>query len=303
MAETSGMVIRRIRRVKKGGHHGGAWKIALADFALAMMAFFMVLWIMSVASPEELSAIQGYFNDPKGIGTAGHSNNPIDLGGSPAKSNEHKLDLLLPEPGSVKTPEILDSEEIATSEKKESEELVETITEMMQELDVLQAVESNLKIDITPDGVRITLLDDENKPMFAKGSGQLLPEFEAVLLNIGQIISTLRNQIVISGHTDSSPYSVGALGNWELSSMRANEARRLLEEGGVRDAKIAQVIGLADSVPYNKEEPTSAANRRMSLILLTDEAFREMVERNRRSYSENEVQQKEPFKLQAKDVF
>lgn len=115
MADKSANPIRRVRKIKKAAPHGGAWKIALADFALAMMAFFMVLWIMSVASPEELAAIEGYFNDPQGIGTAGHSNNPIDLGGSPAKSNQHKLDLLLPEPGSVKTPELTDLEEEASA--------------------------------------------------------------------------------------------------------------------------------------------------------------------------------------------
>ena len=300
MAETSGMIVRRVRKIKKGGHHGGAWKIALADFAIAMMAFFMVLWIISVASPEELSAIEGYFNDPVGVGTAGHSNNPIDLGGSPAKSNQHKLDLLLPEPGSVMDPDDADSEETAKAEA-EKKELVETIGSMMQEINILQAVESNLKVDITPDGVRITLLDDENKPMFSKGSGQLLPEFEAVLLNIGQMISQLSNNIVISGHTDSSIYSVGAIGNWELSSMRANESRRLLEEGGVSNARVAQVIGLSDSIPYDKEDPTSDANRRISLILLTDDAYREMIERNRHSYAE--TKQEEPFELKAEDVF
>ncbi|TBR44713.1 flagellar motor protein [Marinomonas agarivorans] len=301
MAEKSDTPIRRVRKIKKAAPHGGAWKIALADFALAMMAFFMVLWIMSVASPEELAAIEGYFNDPKGIGTAGHSNNPIDLGGSPAKSNQHKLDLLLPDPGSVKTPEKTDLNEEASA-TKEKAELVETISNMMQEVEVLKSVESNIKIDITPDGVRITLLDNENKPMFSKGSGQLTPEFEAVLLNVGQVISQLKNQIVIAGHTDSSTYSTGPIGNWELSAMRANEARRLLEEGGVRDANMAQVVGLADSVPYDKEDPTGATNRRVSLILLTDEGYRAMVERNRRSYSEVEVEQKNQ-PLKAEDVF
>lgn len=300
MAEKSGMIVRRVRKIKKGGHHGGAWKIALADFALAMMAFFMVLWIISVASPEELAAIQGYFNDPKGVGTAGHGTVPIDLGGSPARSDEHKLDLMLPEPGSVDDPEDTEAEEIARAEQ-EKMQMMETVATLMNDLNIIQSVESNLKVDITPDGVRITLLDDENKPMFSKGSGQLLPEFEAVLLNIGQILSQLGNHVVISGHTDSTAYGSGPIGNWELSSMRANESRRLLEEGGLSDAHIAQVIGLADSVPYDKQDPTSATNRRISLILLTDDAYEEMVNRNRLSYAES--QQSEPVELKAEDVF
>lgn len=287
MAESSGTIIRRVKKVKKGGHHGGAWKIALADFALAMMAFFLVMWIINVASPQELAAIQGYFNDPKGASTAGFSNHPIDLGGSPAKSTEKKLDLDLPDPGSVKKPDTVEEQANSNQDEvaeQEKEELAAMIGRRFEANKAFEALQDNLRIEITPEGLRVTLLDKISKPMFAQGSGRLTPDFEIALLNIGQILSGLNNHVVISGHTDSSAFSMAGLGNWELSSMRANESRRLLREGGVVDDRFAQVIGLADTVPYESNQPEASINRRVSIILLTSAAYKRMLERNRLSY-------------------
>ncbi|KJZ09922.1 MAG: flagellar motor protein MotB [Marinomonas sp.] len=287
MAETSGPIIRRVKKVKKGGHHGGAWKIALADFALAMMAFFLVMWIINVASPEELSAIQGYFNDPQGASTAGFSNHPIDLGGSPAKSTEKKIDLNLPDPGSVQKPDSV--EERANSHhdlvaEQEQADLAAMLGQKLSGNEAFEALKENLQIEITPDGIRVTLLDKIHKPMFAAGSGRLTPDFEIALLNIGQVLSGLKNRLVVSGHTDSSAYSFAGLGNWELSSMRANEARRLLREGGTVDERFVQVMGLSDTVPYNEDEPEAGINRRVSILLLTSAAYKRMQERNRLIY-------------------
>ena len=289
MAEPSGTIIRRVKKVKKGGHHGGAWKIALADFALAMMAFFLVMWIINVASPQELAAIQGYFNDPKGMSTAGYSNNPIDLGGSPAKSTERKLDINLPDPGSVQRPDSV--KEDANSHRdqvaeQEQADLAAALGKKFEGEKVFEAVKENLQIEITPDGIRVTLLDKQNKPMFAQGSGRLMPDFELAMLNIGQVLSELSNKLVVSGHTDSSAYSFAGLGNWELSSMRANEARRLLREGGASDTRFVQVMGLSDTAPYDRTDPASGINRRVSVLLLTDAAYKRMQERNRYIYGE-----------------
>lgn len=287
MSDSSGTIIRRVKKIKKSAPHGGGWKIALADFALAMMAFFLVMWIINVASPEELAAIQGYFNDPKGMSSAGYSNHPIDLGGSPAKSNVSKLDLDLPEPGSVKNPDSVEDQansnrdEVAEQEK---EELAAMLGRRFEADKVFEALQENLRIEITPDGIRVTLLDKISKPMFAQGSGRLTADFEIALLNIGQVLSGLKNRLVISGHTDSSSYSLAGLGNWELSSMRANEARRLLREGGTNDERFAQVIGLSDTVPYESTQPEASINRRVSIILLTNAAYKRMLERNRLSF-------------------
>lgn len=303
MPEVSGTIIRRVKKVKKAAHHGGAWKIALADFALAMMAFFLVLWIINVSSPEELAAIQGYFNDPKGMSTAGYSNHPIDLGGSPATSEESKLDLNLPEPGSVRNPDSVEDQANSNHDQvaeQEKEELAAMLGRRLEANKAFEALQENLRIEITPDGIRVTLLDKINKPMFAQGSGRLMPDFEIALLNIGQVLSGLKNHLVISGHTDSSSYSMAGLGNWELSSMRANESRRLLRDGGIGDDRFAQVIGLADTVPYENGLPEAGINRRVSIILLTSAAYKRMLERNRLSFGANSDQH---FEIAPEAVF
>lgn len=277
-------VIRRVKRIKKAGHHGGAWKIALADFALAMMAFFLVLWIINVASPEELAAIEGYFNDPKGMSTAGYSANPIDLGGSPAKSTEKKLDLDLPDPGS--TPQLTDEQAMRTgNDGVELEKMNAMLVEQFRSLDRVQSNNHNMRIEITPDGVRITLIDDPDKPMFERGSAELVPDMENTLLSMAAVFGMVPNPIVITGHTDASTFSEGGYeDNWDLSSARANSAKRALLEGGLQVRRVAQVIGLADTVPYNRLDPQSPENRRISITLLTDAAYKRLLESARRRF-------------------
>ena len=277
-------VIRRVKKVKRGGHHGGAWKIALADFALAMMAFFLVLWIINVSSPDELKAIEGYFNDPMGVATAGYSNDPIDLGGSPAMSTEQKLDIDLPEPGSV--PEA--QNETNKREGKEGDEIEKMnnlLVEQFQSIDRINSQQQNMRIEITPDGVRITLIDDPDRPMFERGSARLVPDMENTLLSMGSVFERVQNPISITGHTDSSTFNdANGMDNWDLSSARANAAKRALVEGGVASRRIAQVIGLADTVPYNRLDPDSPENRRISVMLLTDDAYKRMLSQSRRRY-------------------
>jgi len=278
------LVIRRVKKVKKGGHHGGAWKIALADFALAMMALFLVLWLLSVASPEELASVEGYFQDPMGPSTAGYSANPIDLGGSPAKSIENKLDLQLPEAGSTDVQSI-ENRLGSGSETADSTSLNDVVLEQMEKMNITLSEEKNLRIEITPLGVRITLLDDPNKPMFERGSARMMPDIENTLLAMSPIFNSVTNPIVITGHTDSSKFGdSNRLDNWDLSALRANAARRILEEGGVISDRVAQVIGLSDTIPYNRSDRNSAENRRISITLLTDDAYKEMLERNRRNF-------------------
>lgn len=299
-AGSDSIVIRRVRKTKRGGHHGGAWKIALADFALAMMAFFLVLWIINVASPQDLVVIQGYFNDPLGQSTAGYSDKPIDLGGSPAKSKEKKLDLNLPDPGS--TPKnVKEKQKAQDAEKKQLEEMNQSLQAKLKQMNLSNSLMKNIRIEITPQGVRITLLDDPNKPMFERGSAQFVPDFENTLLSMAPIFAGVKNPITITGHTDSVKFNGNGLDNWDLSSRRANSARRILEEGGVQDKRIAQVIGLSDTVPYNRVDPTSAENRRISITLLTDAAYKRLLERNRLNYGP--VTKQTDVKLAPESVF
>ncbi|MEP0072591.1 MAG: OmpA family protein, partial [Marinomonas sp.] len=145
--------------------------------------------------------------------------------------------------------------------------------------------ENNLRIEITPLGVRITLLDSPDKPMFERGSARMMPDIENTLLSMSPLFNKVQNPIVITGHTDSSQFNdPQSLDNWDLSALRANAARRILEEGGVEDRRIAQVIGLADSVPYNRFDTDSAENRRISITLLTDSAYKKMLDQNRRNF-------------------
>ena len=298
---SNGLVIRRVKKIKKGGHHGGAWKIALADFALAMMALFLVLWIMSVASPEELKSIEGYFQDPMGASTAGYSANPIDLGGSPAKSAEKKLDLQLPEPGSTDT-QSRDKLLGYGPDSAESKSINNMLLEEMSKMNTLLTQQNNMRIEITPLGVRITLLDDPDKPMFERGSARMMPDIENTLLTMAPIFNRVTNPIVITGHTDSSKFSgAGRTDNWDLSALRANAARHILEEGGVEDKRIAQVIGLSDTIPYNRFDTDSAENRRISITLLTDDAYKKLLDQNRRNFG-NPGQQSD-LKLTPETVF
>lgn len=283
-------VIRRVKKIKKGGHHGGAWKIALADFALAMMAFFLVLWIINVSSPEELAAIEGYFNDPMGVSSAGYSNQPIDLGGSPAKSTERKLDMDLPEPGS--TPEEKDTtQQRDGNDGEEVERMNNLLVQEFQSIDRINSQQQNMRIEITPDGVRITLIDDPDNPMFERGSARLVPDMENTLLSMASVFARVQNPIAISGHTDASTYAGGNyVDNWDLSSARANAAKRALLEGGVAPRRIAQVTGLADTVPYNRLDPQAPENRRISVMLMTDEAYKRMLSQSRQRFGGEQVE-------------
>lgn len=281
---SNSLVIRRVKKVKKGGHHGGAWKIALADFALAMMALFLVLWILSVASPEELASIEGYFQDPMGQSTAGFSANPIDLGGSPAKSPEKKLDLQLPESGSADVRNT-DTRLGNGAELAEANSLNDVLNDELNKMNIMVSKQNNLRIEITPLGVRITLLDNPDAPMFERGSARMMPDIENTLLSIAPIFNKVTNPIVITGHTDSSKFTgAGGVDNWDLSALRANAARYILEEGGIKNDRIAQVIGLSDTIPYNRFDTDSAENRRISITLLTDDAYKKLLDQNRQNF-------------------
>ncbi len=274
MENNQPIIVKRVKRYG-AGHHGGAWKIAFADFATAMMAFFLVLWLMSSATPEQLVAIAGYFKDPVGFSDSG-SPYVIDLGGSPEMSPEQTLN---PEVKSTPAPDRVpvdaDKQEAAAEqvEQERLEMLLQELQDKVNENPQLAKFKDQILFEITQDGLRIQIMDAENRPMFDIGSARLKPYFEDILLAMADTIKTVPNKVSISGHTDATPYiGNNGFGNWELSANRANAARRALLAGGYPDSQVARVVGYASSSLYDKENPNNPINRRIDIVVLTKKA-------------------------------
>lgn len=278
MENNQPIIVKRVKKVA-GGHHGGAWKIAFADFATAMMAFFLVMWLMTSATPEQKKAISGYFQDPIGF-TESASPYAIDLGGTPTPAPERTLS-----PDISETPESqpdetgVSTDQIETLAEKMEQERLELLLQELQnkveENPELQRFKDQILFEITQDGLRIQIMDAENRPMFALGSANLQPYFEDILLAMADTIRAVPNKISISGHTDAKPFAGrGDFGNWELSSNRANAARRTLVAGGYPDEQVARVVGYASSALFDREDPFNPVNRRIDIVVLTKKAQR-----------------------------
>gem|GEM_PF-110147 len=269
-----------IRKVVKGhgGHHGGAWKVAFADFATAMMAFFLVLWLSASTTPEQKAAVAGYFKDPVGF-TKGGSPLAIDLGGTPAVVNITLKKADQNERNNEKNKANLDlkanqvEQLAATLEKKKLQEVMDQLKKKIDSNPLLKEFKDQIKLNITKDGLQIQIVDKEKRPMFDSGSAVLKVYSEDILTELAVTLSQLPNKISITGHTDAHPF-VGRpdYSNWELSADRANAARRALTEAGISDKQIARVVGLAASVPYDKTHPYAAVNRRISILVLNKKA-------------------------------
>ncbi len=270
------IIVKRISR-KADGHHGGSWKIAFADFAVAMMAFFLVMWLLASATEEQLQMISGYFNDPINFDTSG-SPFVIDLGGTP----EIGLDQSLREQDATQ----LDADTIESlADQLERRELDLLLQELQNRIDtepVLQRFREQILLEITADGLRIQIVDAENRPMFASGSARLRDYFEEILLALSDTIAKVENKISISGHTDAQPFTVRRdYGNWELSADRANAARRTLLAAGYPQEQIARVVGYAESAPFDIDDPLNPINRRIEIVVLNKRAERMMVDSTR----------------------
>lgn len=268
-----------VKRVKKnaGGHHGGAWKIAFADFATAMMAFFLVMWLMSSATPEQKKAISGYFQDPIGF-TESASPHAIDLGGSPTPAPDRTLNPEIQDLTDSQDVDIDADQVESLADKLERERLELVLQELQNKVEEnpeLQRFKDQILFEITQDGLRIQIVDAENRPMFALGSANLQPYFEDILLAMADTIRAVPNKISISGHTDAKPFvGRGDFGNWELSANRANAARRALIAGGYADEQVARVVGYASSALFDRNDPFNPVNRRIDIVVLTKKAQR-----------------------------
>ncbi|MCO7227428.1 flagellar motor protein MotB [Pleionea sp. CnH1-48] len=261
------IIVRKV--IKKGdGHHGGAWKVAFADFATAMMAFFLLLWLMGNTSDEEKQAISGYFVDPAGSTlTPGANNIPIGEGGA----NQAVIEMVHPEAG--EPPKELDEKDIERlaeeQEVKKLEALKDTLENLVETSKAFEAFKEQILIDITPSGLRIQIVDKDKRPMFDSGKADLKFYSRSILYSLAGVLKKVPNQLSITGHTDAIPFDGReGYGNWELSSDRANAARRALIRGGITMDKIFRVEGFADSALFDENNPENPINRRIAIIVL-----------------------------------
>ncbi|MCM5703749.1 flagellar motor protein MotB [Larsenimonas salina] len=265
------IVIKRKKKSDHGAH--GSWKIAYADFMTAMMAFFLVMWLLSGTSEAELEAISEYFNTPLKVAMFGGdknsaSNSAIPGGGDDVTHQEGEVKKVVITPHAYR----LDDAELR--------QLKFRLDSLIQQDPALRALQEQLKIEMTPDGLRIQIIDSNNRPMFKIGSADIVPYMRKVLRTIAPVLNELPNHITISGHTDDLPYAAGdaAYSNWELSSDRANAARRELVAGGLDSQKLFRVIGLAATMSLDPDTPDAPINRRISILMLNQDSERRMLD-------------------------
>lgn len=275
------IVIKRIKKVA-GGHSGGAWKIAYADFVTAMMAFFLLMWLLGSTAQGDLSGIADYFKTPlkvamQGGSGSGDSSSVIKSGGADLtrKSGQVKKGESKAEKKSYNLKAAqAELERIEATNLKHLKKRLEAAIDVNP---TLKQFKRQLLIDITSEGLRIQIVDEQNRPMFNVASAELQPYTKIILHEIGQVLNDVQNRVSLSGHTDVTPYANGGRGysNWELSADRANASRRELIAGGMSEAKMLRVVGLASSVPFNQAAPYDPVNRRISIIVMnkrTEEA-------------------------------
>ncbi|MDE2418568.1 MAG: flagellar motor protein MotB [Burkholderiales bacterium] len=271
-----------IKRIKKAGHasHGGAWKIAYADFVTAMMAFFLLMWLLGSTSEGDKKGISDYFQSPlkvamQGGSGAGASNSVINGGGNDLTQSAGQSKR---GDGADKNAKKLSGDknkvETAMRDAKKLAALSAKIASVISNNPKLSEFSSNIRLEITPDGLQIQIVDDQRRPMFDSGSASVKPYMRDILREIGIALTDVENKISLDGHTDRSAYGNAARGysNWELSADRANATRRELAAAGMPDEKLARVVGMGSSLPLEPDNPLSPSNRRISILVMTKEA-------------------------------
>jgi chemotaxis protein MotB len=306
--EATVVIIKKIKKGGGGGHHGGAWKVAYADFVTAMMAFFLLLWLLNATTEEQKKGIAEYFSPVTTFSPESVSENPSGSGGvmggrsmiseGALVNDTSPIGITVALPGSKENSEAqteqeadgtkdsqrLAQENDAPEQAVDRDQVDQLARELEQErfeqaeTELRQALESvpdladfakNLVIDQTPEGLRIQIIDQEGRSMFASGSADMFPHTQRLLALVSDAVKKLDNPVAIKGHTDSTPYASGRdYSNWELSTDRANSSRRALVAGGLPASRIASVVGRADQEHFVPEEPNSPRNRRISIVLL-----------------------------------
>ena len=295
------IVVKRIKKAA-GGHHGGAWKIAYADFMTAMMAFFLLMWLLGSTAKGDLKGIADYFSTPlkvamNGGSGSGDSSSLIQGGGQDLTRTS----------GQVKKGDIEAQKrtfnlqalkaDFEKAEKKKLETLKAGLEALIDASPNLRQFKNQLLLDLTSEGLRIQIVDEKNRPMFDSASSELKPYTREILHEIGHELNKVENPISLAGHTDAAPYAGGDLGfgNWELSTNRANASRRELVAGGLIDSKVLRVVGLASTVLYDKKDPYNPFNRRISIIVLNKRTVDAILNDGQRGTEETDAEDTLPL--------
>jgi chemotaxis protein MotB len=298
MADERPIIIKRIKK-SGGGHHGGAWKVAYADFVTAMMAFFLLLWLLNAVTEEQKKGIAQYFKPT--IAPQNQQSQEAILNGQPAlmtaidgaaaaqaevdiedseedaEQNPEKApdDNPVPKEPEQKPEKPVDVQEaqevVAKAEQQQFADVKQKIEQRIQQDPGLADLKNNIDIQQTPEGLLIQLLDKEKVSMFPSGSASMNDRSRQLLALVAHVVAPLDNKLSIAGHTDATPYQGRAdYTNWELSTDRANAARRALVSSGIDDARVENISGRADTDPKVKDDPFSPENRRISIVVLRD---------------------------------
>ena len=275
-----------IKRVKKGehGHHGGAWKIAYADFVTAMMAFFLLMWLLGSTAKGDLQGISEYFSMPLkvalmgGDGT-GNSDSILPGGGKDLSRSVGQVDGGDAERSMKTLGAQIARAEMLRQDKLRLENLKKKIEDVINSTPKLAEFKNQIKLEKVQDGLNIQIVDDQQRPMFDSGRALVKPYMRDILVEIGLAMKDVENRISLSGHTDATPYASGDrnYSNWELSADRANASRRELVQAGLPDGKLARVVGLSSSAPLLADKPFDPINRRISILVMTKEAEERML--------------------------
>jgi chemotaxis protein MotB len=298
MANDNAIIIRRVKKGDHSAHHGGAWKVAYADFVTAMMAFFLLMWLINTTTPEQKRGIADYFAAQSISQTSSGSGGV--LGGKvlgqqgaraagvtsinqkdspPAPSDPVRSHDTATKSGGATSAQGQASSSEASSDASDRSSTstrdeqftsaAESIRQAMQDSPDIADLSRQVIVDQTPEGLRIQLVDQDGRPMFQPGSTEPMPYTKKLLQTVAKIIDRLPNRISISGHTGGKA-SEGAMSNWELSAARANAARAIITDAGVDPDRIYEVAGKAGSDPLLPEDPNASANRRLSIVLLRE---------------------------------
>ncbi|PIC00597.1 flagellar motor protein MotB [Caulobacter sp. X] len=283
------ILIKKVKKVSGHGHHGGAWKVAYADFVTAMMAFFLLMWLLNTTSPEQKQGIADYFAPASISSTTSGSGGILggtSLGDDGAKSDGKMsaIQQMAPEvPDNVdKEGQSTDTASLSSASeqalrdalaKKEQDSFAsaaQSLRQSLQDMPELAELSKQILIDQTPEGLRIQLVDQEGRSMFQENSKVPNDRARILLRAVAKVINQLPNRVTISGHTSASAYGKKQDGDWSLSAARADASRQILRAAGVDDDRIYQVSGKANSEPLYADDPTLAGNRRISIVLLRE---------------------------------
>ncbi|MAM58804.1 MAG: motility protein MotB [Salinicola sp.] len=275
------LVIKR-KRVQAAAHHGGSWKIAYADFMTALMALFLVLWILSTASPSQLEHIAEYFRTPLAVALTGGDKTTASTSAIPGGGdNPTKTD------GEVRRMNVREQTR-SSDEQRNLRYLRDRLQSVIQSDPQLKELRSQLRMDFSPEGLRVQIVDSDKRPMFELGSDRLEPYMQKILSRIAPVLNEMPNPISISGHTDDLPYAGGEKGysNWELSADRANASRRELIAAGLSPDKLLRVAGMGSRITLPNTLPSDDVNRRISIVVLDNRAAQAIEQQERAPFPE-----------------